>query len=36
MTAAAYPPYRDNGPGECEFGGPDRLRAGSKAFTPVE
>lgn len=26
MTAAAYPPYRENGPGEWEFGGPDRVR----------
>lgn len=36
MTAAAYPPYRENEPGDGEFGGPDRVRAGGGPFTPVE
>ncbi|RPK69737.1 hypothetical protein EES42_18230 [Streptomyces sp. ADI95-17] len=29
MTAAAYPPYRENEPGDGEFGGSDRVRAGT-------
>jgi hypothetical protein len=36
MTAAAYPPHGENGPGEWEFGSSDGARAGGGPFTPVE